>query len=311
MVLRRLPPHARAAKLRQVSASPATQLFRFCQLELPWTLGPPDGRYLMRRAGAAPQEPAAFVLVFATLDAPIRRRPAPRGPAQRRWRQAPPEPEPVAVSTARVTVIDVGEPLVVDAARAELAGAGEPELAEGLAVLNGALHAFRLVSADPEVHEASRGQALVARIGYGAGEEVAEGRWRHARELLLPLERTRRARVLEPQAQLAAMLGARRPPLACEELALRARLDLQHGREREAALQLLIALDAALAELPGGGDRLTERLSELRAAHGSVGAAARSALSGSLSEDERQSVERTLGRLEAAIRARAMNLTDP
>ena len=58
--------------------------------------------------------------------------------------------------------------------------------------------------------------------------------------------------MLHPQARLAAVLGARERPLACEELALRARLDLDHGREREAALQLLVALDAALAELARG-----------------------------------------------------------
>ena len=55
--------------------------------------------------------------------------------------------------------------------------------------------------------------------------------------------------MLRPQARLAAVLNGRERPLACEELTLRARLDLDHGREREAALQVLVALDAALAEL--------------------------------------------------------------
>ena len=55
--------------------------------------------------------------------------------------------------------------------------------------------------------------------------------------------------MLTPQARLAAVLSARERPLVCEELTLRARLDLDHGRGREAALQLLVALDAALAEL--------------------------------------------------------------
>ena len=41
-----------------------------------------------------------------------------------------------------------------------------------------------------------------------------------------------------PQERLAALLGGRDAALACEELALRARGDLDHGRAREAALQL-------------------------------------------------------------------------
>ena len=54
-----------------------------------------------------------------------------------------------------------------------------------------------------------------------------------------------RRRRSAPQARLAARSGAREPALACEELALRARLDLDQERPREAALQLLVALDAA------------------------------------------------------------------
>ena len=55
--------------------------------------------------------------------------------------------------------------------------------------------------------------------------------------------------------------------LACEELTLRARGDLDCGRDREAALQLEAALSAAVAELAGWvthGD-LAARLEELRA----------------------------------------------
>ena len=105
------------------------------------------------------------------------------------------------------------------------------------------------------------------------------------------------------------MLGARDRALVCEELALRARLDLNHGREREAALQLLVALDAALAELPR--DRtaaaLAGRLSELRGQREAVAAAAQSALGGPLPDDQRETVSFTLGRIEAALRARAVD----
>jgi hypothetical protein len=289
-----------------VSAAPATQLFRFSQLELPWALGPPDGRYLMRRPGATPHEPAAHVLVFTTLGAP-----APRRLRKRRRlgnREAIPPIPPACVSTTRATVIDVGEPLLDrTGARRWLSAAGEQELADGLSVLNRALHAFRLVVGDPYARDVGRDQALVARIGYGAGEEVADGRWSEAVELTPARARARRARALEPQAQLAAVLGGRRAALVCEELALRARLDLGQGRDREAALQLLVALDAALAELPAEASAglLAERLAELRAAHSAVAAAARAALAGGLSSDERQVVESALRRLEATLRARA------
>ncbi len=49
-------------------------LFHFSQVELPWELGPPEGRYLMRRPGDPADAAPAHVLVIATLGAPERRR---------------------------------------------------------------------------------------------------------------------------------------------------------------------------------------------------------------------------------------------
>jgi hypothetical protein len=285
-----------------VSAS--SPLFRFVQVELPWQLGPPDGRYLLRPE-SEPEAPPAHVIVFATLGAPERRRLG----ARRKQREAPPEPDPTPVSTGRATVIDVGEPLgSSDEARCWLEQAGEPELDQGIGVLNRALHAFRLVTADPYVQPVSRAQMIVARLGFGAGEQVADGLWTDARELISPGGRQRRLRVLHPQARLAAVLGARERPLACEELTLRARLDLDHGRFREAALQVLVALDAALAELaadPGAQD-FEDRLAELRGQREAIAIAAQAALGGALSDSELESVSFTLGRIESALRARAV-----
>jgi hypothetical protein len=278
-----------------------TTLFRFAQVELPWALGPSDGRYLVRRDSEADAAPS-HVIVFATLGAPERRRLSHR----RRSRPAESEPEPTPVVTGRATVIDVSRPLRGDdEAAAWLSAAGEPDLEEALGTLNRALHAFRLVSADPHLHAVARQQAIVARIGYGAGEQVADGLWADARELIARPARERRARILTPQARLAAVLGAREPALACEELTLRARLDLDHARPREAALQLLVALDAALAELPADSRAamLADRLSELRGQREAVAGAAQSALTGSLSAAELQTVAFTVGRLEAALRA--------
>jgi len=283
-----------------VSASPG--LFRFVQVELPWALGPPDGRYLVR-AQDAPQAAPTHVLVFVTLGAPERRRLAGR----RRQCDAEPEPEPTAVATGRATVIDAGAPLEESQARAWLTGAGEDDLEAGVAVLNRALHAFRVITADPYVQPVGRAQALVARLGFGAGEEVAEGRWGAAKELSLPEGRRRRSRILAPQARLAALLGSREAALVSEELTLRARSDVDQGRPREAALQLLVALDAALAELAAGpyAEVLARRLEDLRAQREPVGAAAQAALSGPLSEAQAEAVAFALGRVEAALRARA------
>jgi hypothetical protein len=277
-------------------------MFRFVQVELPWALGPPDGRYLLRSPDASEPAPT-HVIVLSTLGAPERRR-----LARRRASTVPTSPEPAAVSTGRATIIDAGDPLDGDdEGRAWLAGAGEAEIEAGLAILNRALHSFRLVTADPYLYPVSRRQALVARLGYGEGEQVADGLWTDARELPYTERRQRRTRALAPQSRLAAVLGAREPLLATEELVLRARLDLDHGREREAALQLLVALDAALAELPGDpvGAMLADRLQELRDQRQAVTTAAQAALEGRLTEDLVETVEFTVGRIEAALRARA------
>jgi hypothetical protein len=241
--------------------------------------------------------------VIATLGAAERRR-----LRQKRVSQAPPEPEPTSVTTGRVTVIDVGEPLGDEtAARAWLEQAGEADLATGLAVINRALHAFRIATADPYVHEIGREQALVARVGYGDGDQVAGGLWSDARELAAAPARRRRSAILQPQARLAGALGGRHSVLVCEELSLRARSDVDHDREREAALQLLVAVDAALAELPVDprADVLADRVAELRERRDAVAASAQAALAGPLDDAARQTVTDTLGRLEAALRARA------
>lgn len=212
------------------------------------------------------------------------------------------------MTTGRATVIDVSEPLAEGAAGRWLESAGEEDLDAGLAVLNRALHGFRLVTADPYLNTVGRRQLLVGRIGYGDGDQVADGLWTHARELSEPGPHLRRLKVLQPQARLAAVLSRREHALACEELVLRARLDLDHGRDREAALQLLVALDAALAELARDptAATLTARLEELRGRRGEAGATAQAALGGGLDAAERGAVAFTLERLEAALRARAV-----
>jgi len=237
---------------------------------------------------------AQQVVVIGGVEAPLRRR---------RARPAGHDAEPVDVT--RATVI-AAEPLD-GAPRAEAwIGRAQATVPAALAVLNGALHARRIAAADPYAGEIALRHALVTRVGYGTGEQVAEGRWTAAREL--PPERPRIAReaALRPQERFAALLAGRDAALACELLALRARLDLEHGRDREAALQLEAALGAAIAELEGWRDLegIAERREELGGLAEGVGAAGAAARAGTLDEENRSVVEHALGRLEAALRAR-------
>jgi hypothetical protein len=269
------------------------------QFEFPWALGPADGRYVVRDAA---DEPPSHVLVLATLGAPERRR-----RRDRRARPAAAEPPPTAVTTARATVVEA-EPLSIAEAERWLAAAGSEDAEGALAQVARAVRAYRLASWDPAVHEPALAQALVVRAGHGPGEQVAEGRWGAARELPpAPTARRRRMAGLQPQERLAALLGGRARPLACEELALRARHDLDTGQMREAALQLGAALDAALGELPTAPDAsadMADRIAELRERRPAVAALADRALTGALPSDASESLATTLLRLEAALRAR-------
>jgi hypothetical protein len=255
---------------------------------------------------------ATHVVVLRTLAAPpaaggrgrgrlVRRRPRPRP------HPVAPGPSPAPVASARATLIRA-QPFddVREAERWLERVDPEAELGAALAVLNRLLHLHRTATADPFVREVARGQAIVARIGIGEGEQVADGRFARALELPPPPRPRRRSAALRPEERLAALLGGRDVPLAAEELALRARADLAAGREREAALQLRVALAAALGELTPWAPRgdLAARLDELRDLRPAAEAAADTALQGGLDDAARADVERILGRLEAALRAR-------
>jgi len=180
---------------------------------------------------------------------------------------------------------------------------------EAVVALNRVLFDHRLASADPWAREVSLEQALAVRVGHGAGEEVAHGRFTRALEppRASTPRRRRRESALRPQERLAGLLGGRVTPLACEEMALRARTDLAAGRWREGALQTELALRCALAELDRAGfaPDAAARMTELRELAGPAAGAARAALAGQLDEQGREAVERGLARLEAALRARA------
>jgi hypothetical protein len=237
-------------------------------------------------------------------------RSAPRRPLLRgsRPRAASADPAPVAIT--RATVIDAAPLGDLEAADAWLARAtgdtADQITADALTLLDRTVAAHRVAAADPRQPDPDPARALVCRVGYGTGEQVADGDWEAARELSPP--RRRRSRALAPQERLAALLSGRDVALACEELTLRARADLDRGRTREAALQASVALEAALAELEAwrGTTDIGRRLEELAAHREPVAAAAAAALRAGLDPEAVAAVEAAVGRIEAALRARAV-----
>jgi hypothetical protein len=293
------------------------QLFLFIQMEFPWALGPPDGRYLLRsQADAEPQHVVVLGTVGARKATGRGRAPAQPG-RRRRWSgSTPATPEPATVATARATVVDPVSVSAEHQAQAWLDDLDpERDTRAAVAVLNRLLHSHRIATADPYMHELSPSQALVIRAGWGEGEQIVYGRWLHARELPPissgrgPARRRRLIKdhtaALRPEERMAELLSTRSVPLLCEDLALRARLDLDQGRLNLAAIELERALAAALPELRGEGRQdLALRIAELEQLKDGVAAQARAAMPDSTGAPEEETVRHALERLEALLRAR-------
>ena len=279
-----------------------TPRFACVQLDVPGQLGLDDGRYLLR--AAASEAPEAVVVVQTLGGAPAGR----RSRRQRLRPAAPPEPPEVPVTRLTVVPAEPSEP--EEAARELQRIGGDPEAAEsrvaaGLRAVNAVLRAHRVATADPYGHEIGREAVLVARVGYGSGEALAEGHWEEAVEVAPPARRRRRAAALRPQERLAAVLGGREPIDACETLVLRARADLDQARPREAALQLRAGLEALLAEVPGdAGSDQAEDLAALRERLADTVEAAGEAVAGELDAERTDQIAETLAICERVLRRR-------
>jgi hypothetical protein len=181
---------------------------------------------------------------------------------------------------------------------------------EALELLNRALHAQALASANPSSRaELSVEGAERILIGFGSGEETAVGRFRDARQVDVAPRSSRRRRreeELRPQERVAAILGGRERADACETLLLRARADLDAGREREAALQLRVGLEALLVELKGAlaDPGHEEDMATLQARRSEAGEGANEALAGDLTPERREQVEELLKLSERVLRRR-------
>ncbi len=263
---------------------------------MPWRVGPADGRYVLRGHAGVPEH--VLVVTTTTAQRPLRRR---VGRAPR------PAPAVATVDVGRATLI-AADPLTVDAETWLREHDVEADVAAALRTMNRVIDVHRVAAADAAVPPLTRSACLLVRVGTGAGDQVAHGRWHHAVSVAPPAETERRDRaaVLRPQERLGAVLAGRDVALACELLTLRARADADAGRWREAAFQLRVALEAVLAELlpwSGQGD-IDERLAELRTLRGAVGDAANAALQGGLDAARIADLGRVLERVEAALRAR-------
>jgi hypothetical protein len=299
---------------------------------MPLELGVPDGRWMVRHPVSMEVQ---RVVVLASTQGERADRRARRRRTSARLEGTPgaarlDAPQPLAVPVVRATII-FAEPLE-DAAEGEswLARLSEEdEVHSAFAALNRLLAAHRIAAADPYVHEVSPAQALRIIAGFGIGEQVSCGRWLQARELRLQRRRRsrlgRRAAILRSQERLARLLASRRGALMCEELALRARLDLDNERLAHAAGELERALASAVVELEGEpGADLPRRVEELRELIDGVHEIARAlmpAAGGSSTTVLGPYAPRTeqiaahaevlghaLARLEAALRARAVAL---
>ncbi|MGN6215610.1 MAG: hypothetical protein ACTHN7_01435, partial [Solirubrobacterales bacterium] len=178
-------------------------------------------------------------------------------------------------------------------------------------LLNRALHAQAVSAADPRARmELSPAGAERVLIGYGSGEETADGRFREARRVDVgprPGSRRRqREEELRPQERVSAVLRGRERLDACETLLLRARADLEAGRHREAALQLRVGLDALRVELKGAlaDPGHEEDMGALEARKDEAYAISKASLEGEVSPQQTQQIEELLQICERVLRRR-------
>lgn len=231
--------------------------------------------------------------MLSTLGAPQRARM--RGNRARPTSEAEPEPVP----TSRATIISA-TPLASPAAwLAELDR--DAEVASALAVLNRALRAHRAAAADPYIAEVSPARALVVRIGYGSGEEVADGRYGEAMELPRFTGGRVKRSMEAPEERFAALLGGREEVHPSEELVLRARADLNAGRPAEAALQCRVAIEALLEMLKDSAE--AGRIEPYREA---VAIAANEALRGPIAAGSARALDDAVTAMEQALKRRRL-----
>lgn len=235
------------------------------------------------------------MLVFQRGQAPPRRQ-----FTRRRLRSASTNAEPVPIS--RVTVVAAER---LDRANAEswLASAsgeaGDRAVDSAVSSVNRALHAFATVASDPFLRPVVADDAVVIRLGFGTGPEVAEGEWSRAVEARARSER-RTAHDVDAEQAVTQTLAGRTEPAPGEALVLRARQDLEVGRPREAALQARAAVHAVLD--PSGAD--VEGIAELRERQKGLTEIAGRAAAGPLPDTDVEAVREAVRLAQRVLRRR-------
>jgi hypothetical protein len=250
--------------------------------------------------------------VLTTLAAPR------QGPKLRRGRardvESAPPPSPLPLT--RVTMVRP-RPFADEAAATDWLErvSRDREMAASLAReavqrLNRALHVHRTAAGDPHVADVDPARAVAVRFGFGTGEEVADGRWRQARELAEDDRRRllrRDYEALRPQERIAAVLGGRERVGAHEELLLRARGDLDAGRLGTCALGLHAGLEALMGAGGGVSGLDPALVTRLRDAAATAAEARSRVLAGAVDGDlDAESLEHAVRATEAAMRRRAL-----
>lgn len=298
--------------------------FLAVQFEFTHAIGPHAGRYVVahpmsvdatgaalrsselgrreRLTGVTMGSGTADVLAITVVSAPARRQ-----KLRRRAREAERGDGPADVPLLLATFIRGTEQLDADEADTRLVAIAQDEdeqqrwVADGLAVLNTAIRAYRAGSRDPYVTEVAQRDARAVRIGYGTTEHLPSGTFTRAAVLPPPIGlKPSREERLVPSETTADVLAGRISVMEAEDLLLRTYMDLDHGRTRAAALQLRAALhllELELAETPGAASAGLDFEVLAQEADGLVGRVG----GGALGVEQVGALEDLLRRVEHAI----------
>lgn len=275
----------------------AVPLFRIVQVEVAGEVDLPPGRWTVR--GHA-NRPRAVVVVDATERPPRRFR-------RKRRKIA----DATSVPVSRVTVIDADPLDEHDPDRWLAEHDADAAVEDALAVIRRLSQAGAVAGGEARPRPLRWRDLTRALLAYGSGYEGSDGTWSSHRMVAVPADeghRVRRSgRGLGNEERLADLLSGRDPVLASERLSLRVQHDLDAEHYREAALQLRIAVEAAIAELEPWRDapHVDTALTELRASRSAVAETAGAAVRGGLTDDQVATVRAIAETLRTALTRRS------
>lgn len=271
----------------------AVPLFRIVQVEVAGEVDLPPGRWTVR--GHA-NRPRAVVVVDATERPPRRFR-------RKRRKIA----DATSVPVSRVTVVDADPLDAADPDRWLADADADAAVDEALTVIRRLAQVNAVAGGEPRPRPLRWRDLTRALLAYGSGYEGADGTWSSHRMVTVPADEAHRVRRsgrgLGNEERLADLLSGRDPVLAAERLSLRVQHDLDAEHYREAALQLRIAVEAAIAELEPWREaaNVDAALTKLRASRGAVAETATAAVRGGLTDDQVETVRAIADTLRTAL----------